>query len=277
MFNEDIATHDTLSYNILKYVNIQGIGKTDMTAEPYFFATTSQYIVYILGDLFVGILMIYLITFFIYICLRIAVFAWSVGSNTKMAINGSMVDFDKIVLIICFVFVVYILICIVIYKYYFSNVIHKEIIDIKRSHNDLDTIIFTFIQSMNEELDEGYCKVISSRSKDMNLINSYFKDTVTKKYEPASMTPGSQYSKSIIQKAYLYCLFTYLVEIVPPSNKKLTESIYNFFTKNSDDPARENGFLSFISFLKYNETHLITKKYYELEIFNDPTVIKDNT
>ena len=132
---------------------------------------------------------------------------------------------------------------------------------------------------MSTELDEGYCKAISSRSKDMKLINSYFKDTVSKKYEPSSMVTApaaTQYSKSIIQKAYLYCLFSYLLDIVPHSNKKMTEAIYNFFTKNSDDPARENGFLTFISFLKYNETRLITKKYYELEIFNDPSVVKDD-
>jgi hypothetical protein len=111
----------------------------------------------------------------------------------------------------------------------------------------------------------------------MKLINSFFKDSVTKIYEPDKMTVNTIYSKSIIQKAYLYCLYSYLLEIVPSSNKNMTEAINNFFTKKSDDPSRENGFLTFISFLNHSDTYLVKKYYYDLEIFNDPNVIKNTT
>ena len=139
MCNDDIAIHDTLTYNILKYVNIQKQGNdVDMTAEPYFFATTEQYVVYILLDLFTGILFIYILTIFIYILLFCFTSASNLRNSTKIGLKGNLYDFDSIILTICFIFIAYIIICIIIYKFIFSNQIHANIYNIKQYYNSID-------------------------------------------------------------------------------------------------------------------------------------------
>ena len=110
----------------------------------------------------------------------------------------------------------------------------------------------------------------------MDNINNYFK------------TDGVYYSDTsnenqITQKAFLYCLYSYLYDIVPSTNIEAIKLINVFFTAPESDGTnpndlRDNGFLTFISFLNHNKTTIIKKYYLDLEIFNDSDYItKDST
>ena len=276
-FNNDITIYQLFSYKILKYVNIlvnnpKNSDKSDATninGEPFFFAITEQYIIYIILDFIIAIIFIVLFVTLIYFTLI------TIGNaiQPKFKVKGSLGSFKSILFLLCGIMMFFIIISMISYKFIFSDIIYSKIYKIKKEHNDIDASIFTFITDNcpdpnNCNIDINLCNELNKKNKDIVNINNYFK--IDGSYDNVD-------EKKTIQMAFLYCLYKYLYDIVPNTNTDSINLINQFFIAppSTGDPndVRDNGFLTFISFLKDDDIHIIQKYYEDLEIFNDEKFI----
>ena len=263
-FNEDIINHDTLYYNILKYINVTKKGTEegdaeDISQEPYFFIFVGQYTVYINLQILVAILFIVFLIVILYLALSLL----SGMMDPPYKFEGSLKDFKITFGIVGLLMAIFVVLHIITYKYYFADIIYKNIATLKSKHNEIDKYIFDVLKTGN--LNEDYCKLLNDRNRDLKRINDHFKTI--------DSSGNGTYTDDVSIKVniLLYVLYSYLHDVIPTSNKEATELINDFFTaKDSNvDSKRDNGFLTFISLLRFDKTMIIKKYYTDLGIYND--------
>ena len=257
------------AYDIVKYEragdavdaeinNYNTDDKGSLNKEPYFYALFQQNIIYIMTDFLTAILFVMIILIFLYIVFLLIAFI----KNTTL--DGDINNNKTVQLsIMFFVFLLFITINIVLYKYLFSDIIFEKLVDIKTKHNIIDSIIFKLFTFTHPFINKYYCEELRNNINDMDNINTFFK-------EGELYFKTSDKDKKIVQMAFLYCLYSYLYEIVPNSNKSAISLIHNFIIADKGDKIRDGGYLSFASFLSNSSSANAIKKYYlNLGIFSD--------
>ena len=209
-------------------------------------------------DFLTAILFVMIILIFLYIVFLLIAFI----KNTTL--DGDINNNKTVQLsIMFFVFLLFITINIVLYKYLFSDIIFEKLVDIKTKHNIIDSIIFKLFTFTHPFINKYYCEELRNNINDMDNINTFFK-------EGELYFKTSDKDKKIVQMAFLYCLYSYLYEIVPNSNKSAISLIHNFIIADKGDKIRDGGYLSFASFLSNSSSANAIKKYYlNLGIFSD--------
>ena len=246
--------------------NDNTVDKGSLNKEPYFYALLQQNIIYIMTDFLTAILFAMIILILLYMAFLLKAF------NDGNRLDGDINNPKTLQLsIMFFVFLLFITLNIVLYKYLFSDILFEKLVDIKKEHNVIDEIIFKLLSDTDPHINKDYCEELKNNINDMDNINRFFMDDKTKAYLTTTQ------EKKIVQMAFLYCLYSYLYEIVPNSNKSAISLIDSFIIAPDNDNIRDSGYLSFASFLSNSSsTNAIKKYYFNLGIFSDDTYLNDN-